>query len=128
MTTPVNVPALDIDALMLNKYGRKLTANGVLERRIVANLIAHLEEAGFKVSSLFDSEEETPVADMKAAMELIFNLDEAWLRFANKNGGTHTVFLVLGNGEYIISDWNFYRDDGDGFNKAMEAFDVDKYL
>lgn len=37
----------------------------------------------------------------------------------------HGVFLVLGEGEDIVSDWNFTEGDPDGFNAAMEAFDAE---
>lgn len=40
--------------------------------------------------------------------------------------GEHGVLLVLGNGEDIISDWNFTEGDPDGFDRAISAFDVEK--
>ena len=64
-------------------------------------------------------------------------LDEASLRFRRVYGeGTgrtmdprvHGVFLVLGNGEDIVSDWNYSTGDPDGFNTAMEAFDPTELL
>jgi len=136
---PVTVPALDLDAAMLEKYGQQVSDRGQMERSIVAHLIDHLDRRGFVLSSVWDGEELSRVADMKAAMELVFNLDEVSVRFVPKGmkpgprfvGGNryakneHGVFLVLGNGRDIVSDWNFNSDDADGFNAAMDAFDVD---
>lgn len=132
----MRVPTLDIDRKMLNKYGRKVSPNGRIERRIVAALIAHMEAQDFLVTTVFDGEETTGVSGAKEAMELIFNLDEASLRFQyHKNGDRkrpmfkqHGVLLILGNGEDIISDWNYMLGDHDGFNLAIQAFDVSEVL
>jgi hypothetical protein len=138
------VPALDIDK------GRGIGPNGRVERRIVAALIQHMAKRGFRVSSVWDGEERTTVgrdfasiADVAAyAMEAIFNLDEASLRFmlaalpdeqpeANEPNrftpSEHGVLLILGNGVDVVSDWNFYSDDHDGFNAAMNAFDAEAF-
>jgi hypothetical protein len=37
------------------------------------------------------------------------------------------VLLVLGNDMDIVSDWNYSEGDADGFNAAMEKFNVDLY-
>lgn len=134
----VEVPALDHDAMMAAKFGSHVSPNGKLERRIVANLIAHLERAGFKVHSVNDGEELKAVTDMKAAMEAVFAVDEASLRFykGGKKGRTatqldndlwHGVMLMLGEGVDIINDWNYNDGDADGFNKAMEAFNAEDF-
>jgi hypothetical protein len=121
------VPVLDHDAMMLERFGTTVTATGHLERRIVAALIGHMLRAGFQVHSVHDGEVTTRIrADNppKEAMELIFNLDEASLRFYKTNPReSHGVLLVLGNGCDILSDWNYFDDDRDGFNAAMDAFD-----
>jgi hypothetical protein len=129
-----------------------------LERSIVARLISHMETAGFRVTNVFDGEQHHYTRKHDDAMEIIFNLDEASLRFTlTKNlsaydkarkvpaidrtrepyhvddpedmvpggdwsDGEHGVLLVLGNGEDVISDWNYFDDDHDGFNAAMQAF------
>lgn len=135
MKTRVSVPALDHDKMMAERFNHKVSADGYLERRIVAALICHMDRHGFHVHSVYDGEEETrfereTAKQPKSAMELIFNLDEASLRFVRKTdtrkgnaADWHGVLLILGNGEDIISDWNFYDGDRDGFNAAMEAFD-----
>jgi hypothetical protein len=127
----VQAPALDIDARMLAKYGHDVSPSGRLERRIVANLFKHLDRKGFVCTLIYDGEEFSKGPfDTKGAMELIFNLDEVSVRFAPKakpKQSPHGVLLVLGNGVDIVCDWNYYDDDRDGFNAAMEAFDSEKF-
>lgn len=119
----VDVPDLDID----KRLGR-VTPNGRLERRIVANLIAHLVARGWTPYELYDGETRAPVTDAKSAMELIFNLDDAWLYFRNAHGRTHWVRLVLGNGCDLISDYSYARPgSGDGFDTAMQTFKPEDY-
>jgi hypothetical protein len=121
-----NPPTLDIDTFMAERFGHKLRPEQVLERRIVWNLLNQLAEAGFKAvevrDGLGDELSEPNPTNPKEAMEHVFNLDDCrvWLR---KPGyGEHYVFLVMGNGEDILSDWSFYEDDRDGFNKAVSEF------
>lgn len=136
---PVVVPALDHDAMMLEKFATKLSDRCVLERRIVANLIAHLQRAGFYVHSVNDGEELRAASDAKSAMEMVFAVDESSLRFYRGGGARgegaealegddwHGVLLVLGNGIDCISDWNFAAGDPDGFDAAMNAFDAERF-
>jgi hypothetical protein len=124
MKTIFEVPALAHDAMMLKRFGQKVEARGKLERRIVWNLCAHMEEAGWKVQGVHDGDEFTECSDAKAAMELIFNLDDAGLYF-EKDGSEHRVLLISGNGTDMIGDWNYSLNDSDGFNAAMEAFDTE---
>jgi hypothetical protein len=140
---------LDHDAMMLEKFGHKVSQDGKLERRIVAGLVAHMETKGFRVTGVWDGEEWEKADTAKQAMEFIFNLDEASLRFVpaegfdrekheservitNRGGNAyapkeHGVFLVLGNGIDIISDWNYNKNDSDGFNAAMESFNAEDF-
>jgi hypothetical protein len=85
-----------------------------------------MERAGWKVQGVHDGDGFDKAADMKAAMELIFNLDLARLYF-EKGGEDHGVLLVLGNDMDIISDWSYAENDADGFNAAMDAFNVDQF-
>lgn len=120
-------PDLDHDAMMLKRFGTKLGPNQRLERRIVWNLLRHLERAGFAVHSIHDGDEIVDVADSKAAMELVFNLDEAWLHVRKSpRSGSHTIALVMGNGIDIVSDWSIPRTPN-GFNEAMNAFDAEQF-
>lgn len=125
----VIVPDLDHDAMMLNRFGSAVSAEGRLERRIVANLIAHLEAKGFEVFGTWDGEQEERATNAKEAMEFIFNLDEVSLRIGLKGSGEdqHGILLILGNGIDIVSDWNYYADDRDGFNAAMDEFDAEEF-
>lgn len=136
----VIVPELDHDKHMLERYGQKVGPRGRGERRVFAALVQHLEANGFVLHSVFDSDTETRVADVKAAAELVFDLDEASVRFmpkfdangvANKRNARsewHGVLIVLGNSpEELISDWNYFQDDRDGFGAAMDAFDAEQY-
>lgn len=126
MPTTVEVPVLDHDAMMLRRFGTTVSANGKLERRIVANLIAHMERHGWHVQSVFDGDEDTKATDAKSAMELLFDLDEAAL-FFGKDGKAHNVTLIFGNGIDLLSDWNYSEGDADGFNAACEAFDAEVF-
>jgi hypothetical protein len=125
-TDTIKAPSLDHDAMMKKRFGQEVSAVGRRERRIVANLIAHMERAGWKVQGVHDGDGFDKAADMKAAMELIFNLDLARLYF-EKGAEDHGVLLVLGNDMDIISDWTYSDNDSDGFNAAMEAFDVEQF-
>jgi hypothetical protein len=122
----VKTPSLDHDAMMKKRFGHEVSATGRRERRIVANLIAHMEREGWKVQGVHDGDGFDKAADMKAAMELIFNLDLARLYF-EKGSDEHGVLLVLGNDMDIVSDWSYSENDADGFNAAMEKFNVDQY-
>lgn len=132
MPKTIEVPDLDHDAMMENRYGRRVGVRGRLERRIVAALCAHMAERGWLAHSVRDSDGERPVNATKEhpakdAMELIFNLDESRLVFSNGKGARHAVLLIGGNGIDIVSDWGFAHGDGDGFNAAMRAFDAEAY-
>jgi hypothetical protein len=129
-----------------------------LERRIVKALIRHMSAAGFSVSNVFDSGVHYFPATIEGVLDAVFAVDEASLRFVQTSklaaydkarkvnerpsqqdydgfhiGGEwgkaeHGVLLVLGNGEDVISDWNYFSDDRDGFNAAMAAFDQEKAI
>lgn len=128
-------PVLAHDKMMEKKYGQKINSNGKLERRIVWNLCKHLNTKGFMVTAVDDDGQtiflrsKNPLIRAKSAMEHIFNLDDSLVYFRSQDHSTeHWVRLVLGNGEDIISDFNYFEGDADGFNAAMEAFDVNDYV
>jgi hypothetical protein len=134
----VVVPELAIDKLMADIT--PVHARGRGERRVFAALVQHLEANGFVLHSVFDGDDETLVATKQEAMELVFNLDEASVRFMprmtpgglytgrNKRAPWHGILIVLGNSpEEIVSDYNYSADDADGFNAVMEAFDSELY-
>lgn len=123
-----NPPELEIDA-WLAKYGRTMTADKVIERRIVWNLLKHLDAAGFDVPYVYDGEELESTPTHKSAMEIVFNLDEAVLKVQHRETGRrYSVVLVLGNGADVLSDYSYPSDKADPFNVAMDAFDSDAYV
>jgi hypothetical protein len=127
--TILQPPALDIDA----KLG-KPNPRGKIERRVVWNLLKHLEARGFFPILHCDGEEDVRVkGDHKRVMELTFNLDECRIYFAadpqaKLKDGAGSVLIILGNGEDCITDWSWNLGEDDGpFNKAMTAFDAEDY-
>lgn len=124
----VDVPELDHDKMMLEKYQRKVIPRGRLERRIVANLIAHLAAHGWAVDSVHDGETHYSTRDdMKAAMEAIFAVDDSQVYFTNAAARTHWVKLVLGNGTDLVSDHSYTPDGSDDFDTVMEAFNAEEF-
>lgn len=125
------VPLLDQDARMAEicKRPNVLEHWQAMERRIVWELSNYLQSKGFTIHAVFDGDDYTKVNnDIKAAMELIFNLDEASLRITHPDypDSEHGVLFIMGNGNGgrdLIADWNYETDDRDGFDAAMEAFD-----
>lgn len=125
--TILQPPELDHDVMMLSRFGSKVHPEGRLERRIVWNLFAHLEEKGFQVARVYDGEEFMKVKTPKDAMELIFNLDEVSVRVNKIARPEHGILLILGNGIDVLSDWNYTIGDPDGFSAAMDEFDPEDY-
>lgn len=128
--TILQPPELDIDKAL--GYGRgphdkHLSVDAKLERRIVWNLLAYLRDAGFRPTAVYSPEDaganqhgHAPAHSAKVTMELVFALDSTTISFGD---GSFGVFLVLGNGIDVISDWTAEGD----FGKAMEAFDAEVY-
>ena len=128
MTTTIeNAPTLELDKVLYKD--RPMPPHVRRERRIVWNLMKHLySQGGWNVVKVYDGDEYTKVETPTAALEVIFNLDDAQVGFKNSiNGKTHYVKLVLGNDIDIISDWNYSEGDPDGFDAAMEKFDAEEF-
>lgn len=92
-----------------------------LERAIVNLLISELAKDGFLPVAVDDGGELVKTPNAKKAINAVFAVNDSWLYF-KKGSKQHGVMLVGGNGEDIISDWDFWRDDADGFNAAMDKF------
>ena len=102
-----------------------------LEKRIVRLLITQLREHGFVLYRIYDGEEFHHPHSFHEINFVIFNLDEANLRFITlssdslsqkeKRQREHGVYLTLGEGIDIINDWSFTKGDSDGFSKAMDT-------
>lgn len=124
-STPIHQPpALDIDAILFAR--EPMPAPCRLERRIVWNLLQHLQAAGWHVRSVHDGDELTIVSSQKEAMELVFNLDECRLHFSKVPYRlAHTVVVILGNGVDCISDMSI--GEHDGWTVAIDAFDAEVF-
>lgn len=124
----VEPPVLAHDTMMLTKWGNKLNQCMRTERKLIWNLLAHLEARGFKLTGANDGDEQYKLTDMKAAMEVVFSVDEAWL-YVRKNKARigHTIFIVLGNDGYdCVNDYSI--GETDGFTAAMESFDFEQFV
>lgn len=119
-----NAPALEIDKVLYKNL--PMPPRVRRERRVVWNLIKHLHANGWTVCKVYDGDEYTETSTAVSALEVIFNLDDAWVGFIS-DSRTHYVRLVLGNDLEVISDWNFTDGDPDGFDAAMEKFDAEVY-
>jgi hypothetical protein len=117
----VTVPALDIDAT-LAKIARDGWTPGPqrkLEQRIVWALFEHLAANGWTVNAVNDGDEWHRVDSPKEAMEIIFNLDDSWVRLLNADRSVmRRLFLVGGNGTDIIADYSASED----FAPLVETF------
>lgn len=143
LRTIENPPALDINTLLYGLlYGNgngKMPVHVRLEQRIVWNLLLVLETAGFNPHSVDDGDEVTPALSKKAAMELLFNLDDAYLFLSHESGEKsesegsgkarklRTVWIrfVFGNGVDVISDYN--ATNWNEFETVMDGFDPEVY-
>ena len=126
MLNIIDAPMLDIDKTMFERFGNVVSENGKLERKIVANVLQYCIDNDFNLISVYDSVELTSVDSVKEAMELIFNLDEAFVYVYNQGYNQHWVRFNIGEGEDVFSDFSFSEDDEDGFKKLMDCFDVEK--
>jgi hypothetical protein len=102
------IPTLDVDTAHRSN-GWKPNERNNTERKVVwALLHTMLEAHPGRSLAVFDGEETIRCETPRAAMEIIFNLDEATIRM-----GRSWVFLVIGNGMDIVSDY--------GLNPATES-------
>jgi hypothetical protein len=123
IATIVSAPALDHDA------ERAPLPHTLAERRVIANLIAHLQRAGFRLHAASDGEARVKVSTTKEALEVIFSVDDAWLYVRKSDSPrTYAIYFVLGNardGSEVACDWSAPDPDVDGFSQAMDEFDFD---
>lgn len=120
----VEAPALDFDKAMLESWDHKVSVEGKLERRIVANLCGYLIHHGWRPVETFDGEAFEPATDAKQVMENLFNVERVSVRFTN-GLETHGVELIVGNGVDIVSDYTY--NETDNFNTVMEGFEPEDY-
>jgi nucleoside-diphosphate-sugar epimerase len=118
-------PALKCDAEMMRRFNSGVSLGGLLERAIVWNLFQHLQARGWHVDKVDDGDAVHAVENAAEAMERVFAVEDARVTFRKLMRKRHTVVLIGGNAEDIVSDWNYSEGDADGFNAAMEAFKAD---
>jgi hypothetical protein len=108
---------------------RPMPAHCKVERRIVWNLLKHLNANGWLPHVVFDGEDQVPATTPEAAMDAIFSVDDSTLILINANDSKlrHGVQLIGGNGVDIISDYNYSADGSDNFEAVMEAFNAEDY-
>ena len=119
-------PALRINKVLYTD--RPMPAHVKLEQRIAWNLLLVLEKAGFHPVAVHDGEELTAAHSKVSAMELMFNLDDAYLfvEHSKPSSGTRQwIRFVFGNELDIVSDYS--ASDDDGFQKVMDKFNAEDY-
>lgn len=120
----IEPPELDFDKSMLLRFGTKVTVEGKLERRIVANLCEYLIHHGWTPVETYDGEVFEPATTTKEVMENLFNVEEIAVRFTNGKE-THGVALICGNGIDIVSDYDY--SENDNFHYHTFRFDAENY-
>lgn len=117
---PANVPVLDID------QRRTLTDNDRLERTVVANLIAHLARAGFRPVGVDAGHVYTFTETPREVLTRVFTFGVSRVVFERRFAPAqrHYVQLTRGKGADIVSDWEYFPDDRDGFGAAMNEFEA----
>lgn len=116
-------------ALNRVKFLLDLAPREELERRTVAKLMRYLERKGFEIIAVADGEERYDTSDHAKAMGHIFAVEMANLYVHSHVDGVgreHGIFLIPGNGEDILADWNYSEPDADGFERAMDEFEPPK--
>lgn len=120
-------PELDHDRMMAAKYQHKVGAHGKSERRVIWNLFQHLASHGWNPVALTDSDRvRTATPDAKSAMELLFNLDDAWVHVTDGKR-EHWLRFVLGNApDEVLSDYSY--SESSGFAAIVEAFNATDFV
>lgn len=121
-----NPPALKINEALYS--GKEMPPHVRLEQRIAWNLFLILDKAGFEPLKVDSGDEVVRISSWKGAMELLFNLDDAFLIIRKKGGdSTRYIRFVFGNEYDIVSDYSYAANDADGFGKLMDEFKPEVY-
>lgn len=73
-----------------------------------------MKKAGNPITSVYDGEEELPVRTMAEMLEVIYSVDECWLK--GEKGGY--IYIVLGNDwDEVIADYT----TGPKISAAMDS-------
>lgn len=137
---PIEAPKLKVDHMVYDVYGpigQHLSEVHLRERKIVANMLAMLENHGFKVAYVHDGRHLHEVNTIAAAMEWIYSVDTSQV-FVQQNyygidksiPSMHGIILVtstaemkpLEDGTGVIYSWSHALDDADRFNELMHDF------
>jgi hypothetical protein len=71
------------------------------EAKIVRRVYRDMRDADYPIVRVWDGVESEPVKNMTELMELVFNLDEAWLMTREREW----VRITLGNGWDALTDY-----------------------
>ncbi len=97
------------------------------ESAMIRGLIRGLKKEGWLPTLVNDQGDELiKVKNETEAMDAVFAVDVSALGFS-KGEAHHSFMIVLGNGVDCISDWNYSRDDADGFNALAERITDELY-
>jgi hypothetical protein len=115
--TPPEMSAAERSRIDIGVLSRVL-----LERRLLWNLIAYLQQCGFKPKCVRHDEDIT-AATADAMLKEATAVDEAMVIFTNKDGEYRWLQLVFGNSGWdLVSDWGCPRDESDGWDAALNTF------
>jgi hypothetical protein len=99
----------------------------VTEHRIVWNLLKYLEANGYACIKGHDGEEHHDIDNHDQAIEMYNSVDDSALSFVNSHAPERqsSVWLIGGNGQDVISDYNCADPV---FSELMDKFDAEDYL
>lgn len=140
----VAVPTLNCDRALFQRYGTTLKPWNRIERRIVANLIAHLDINGYRVIGVDDGDSEneavpTPTGKAKDVMEVAFTVDSCDLLVRHKDAvttidepGAVTHYIALHfnadkSGLNVIHNSVVHRGDASRFQPILDAFEAEVF-
>lgn len=96
-------------------------SNLQIEQRVVRHLIRELKKAGYRPEWVWDGGDYVSTLTEAQVLEAVFSVDTSTIHFdfgKGKNGKSHGVYIVCGNGWDCLSDWHVGDDD---FARAMET-------
>jgi len=89
------------------------------EKEIVFDLFYTLNHSGWEMFEVYDGEESYHISDVFELFEAIESVEMVWVYF-RKNGRTHGVMLIQGNGQDIISNYTYNNDERE-FENLVES-------
>lgn len=87
-----------------------------IEHQIIRRMVQDLKAAGWELFSAYDGEEQTPVSDTDAALDVFDSVSDSIFWFRGRDARSW-VRLIDGNGCDVISDWGVRE----GFDEALEG-------